>query len=302
MGIKQIIKKIGFLVATKKFLERQYQVYWVNTTTKKLQSHYTKSNKLPDFGIVDIETYNRCNNVCPFCPANKHADIREEKKMSVDLFKKICTELGEMNYSGRLTLSSNNEPFLDDRIEDFTRIARELVPKCDLRIITNGTLLNLDKYKAVMQYLDFLMIDNYNDNMKMINPVRQIHEYISDNEDLKKKTAIYMRKLNEQITNRGSISPNGANRKTYRASCLNPWVAMVIRPDGKVSLCCADVYGKHTLGDTTTQTLTQIWQGPEYSGIRQKLVKDGRGSIDSCMYCDYFIPSYNLSNPNFHQV
>jgi radical SAM protein with 4Fe4S-binding SPASM domain len=300
MGITKILRKNHYLISIKRYLDNKSMVKWVNTSTRKLLSQYRESNTLPDFGIVDIETYNRCNNVCPFCPANRKDDIREEKKMSVKLFKKICTELGEMNYKGRLTLCSNNEPFLDERIETFAKMARDTVPDCDLRIVTNGILLTLDRYKAVMEYLDLLVIDNYSDQMKMITPVRRISDYISDKEELKRKTIIFMRKLNEEVTNRGSISPNATNKKIVSASCMNPWVAMVVRPDGKVSLCCADVYGKHTLGDTSCQTLMQIWRGDQYNDIRYKHVTDGRGSIDSCRYCDYFIVRDDLNNPTLH--
>lgn len=37
---------------------------------------------------IDIETINRCNGTCPFCPVNAKAEQRPYAKMSEDLFKK----------------------------------------------------------------------------------------------------------------------------------------------------------------------------------------------------------------------
>ena len=64
------------------------------------------------FSSVEIEVINRCNGICPFCPVNRNKDPRKLKKMDEKLFKKIMDELGEIHYSGRLALHSNNEPFL----------------------------------------------------------------------------------------------------------------------------------------------------------------------------------------------
>lgn len=66
-------------------------------------------NKL--FRHVEIETYNRCNGVCEFCPVSAKWESRPECKMDEGLFKKIINELEMINYDGRLALFSNNEPF-----------------------------------------------------------------------------------------------------------------------------------------------------------------------------------------------
>ena len=61
--------------------------------------------------------------------------------MDIQLFKKIIQELSELEYSGRLGMFSNNEPFLDSRIEDLTKYAREKLPNAVIYLYTNGTVL-----------------------------------------------------------------------------------------------------------------------------------------------------------------
>ena len=84
--------------------------------------------KQPMFKTLEIETINRCNGKCSFCPVNSTNDDRILSKMSEDLFNKILVELVDMKYSGRVSLYSNNEPFLDDRIVDFSENYTRLCP------------------------------------------------------------------------------------------------------------------------------------------------------------------------------
>lgn len=68
---------------------------------------------------------------------------------------------------------------------------------------------------------------------------------------------------------------------------------MVIRPDGKVSLCCNDALGKVTLGDVGKQSLMEIWHSRRYQTIR-KVVGSGRGNFEKCAMCD---TAYHMWKP-----
>jgi radical SAM protein with 4Fe4S-binding SPASM domain len=60
---------------------------------------------------------------------------------------------------------------------------------------------------------------------------------------------------------------------------------MVVRPDGKLSLCCNDALGEETLGDLSVQSLREAW-----NDNRRRLVQDlmlkGRDKLDTCRHCD----------------
>lgn len=240
---------------------------------------------MPLFESVEIETINRCNGTCPFCPVNKNSDTREYKKMDEKLFYDILSELAEMDYKGIVSLFSNNEPFLDTRIIDFAKYAKEKLPKAHIKIFTNGSLLTLDKFKEIIQYLDEMVIDNYSDKMIKPENIQQIEAYCKSDKQAGSKLTIAMRKKNEVLTTRGGESPNKTIEKTLKISCILPFIQFIIRPDGKVSLCCNDALGKMTLGDVNEDKIIDIWNSEKYMKIREELVK-GRENLGPCSKCD----------------
>lgn len=248
-------------------------------------------DKVPLFHEIEIETINRCNGVCSFCPVNRNMDSRKEKRMDEHLFKKIINELSMLNYAGRVALFSNNEPFLDERILEFSEYARKLLPKAKIHLFTNGTLLTIPIFLEIINYLDELIIDNYNQELKLIPPVKQIKEYLDvcESDETRKKVKILLRKPDEILSSRGGEAPN---RKKIldvgEDTCALPFQQLIIRPSGKVSLCCNDPLGKETLGDLTKQTLLEVWYGEKYKKIRNSIV-GGRKNIKQCSNCDTFM-------------
>lgn len=111
---------------------------------RKLVRKFVNENmtEVPLFHEIEIETINRCNGGCSFCPVNVQNDIRTEKLMDENLFYKIINELKEIRYAGRIALFSNNEPLLDKRIVVFSRYVRENLPNAQIHLFTNGTLLS----------------------------------------------------------------------------------------------------------------------------------------------------------------
>jgi len=241
----------------------------------------------PLFAHIEIETYNRCNGVCEFCPVSAQNDRRPEHRMSEALFEKIVAELEKMDWHGNLCLFSNNEPFLDERIIEFSRIVKERIPHAKTHLLTNGTRLSLDKFIQIIDYLDELIIDNYNQNLELIPPVKKIKEYCEEHPRLIEKVTIILRNPKEILEARGGDAPNRENTPTVTgAKCTHPFRQMIIRPDGKVSLCCNDALGKYTLGDVNENTLEEIWYGEKYQKIRDVMYREGRAALDVCKCCD----------------
>lgn len=252
---------------------------------KKFYKLYKKTNKAPLFKSIEIETINRCNGTCPFCPVNKNNESREYKKMDEELFIKIIGQLTDMNYKGSISLFSNNEPFLDTRIIKFAKIVKEKLPQAHLKIFTNGSLLTLEKFKEIMKYLDEMVIDNYSDEMIKPENIVLIENYCKRNKVVGDKLTIAMRKANEVLTTRGGEAPNKKIKKTLKISCILPFHQFIVRPDGKVSLCCNDALGKMTLGDCSKNTILEIWNSNEFMEVRKK-VYESRKNISICSKCD----------------
>lgn len=277
--------------------EAESEAEW--SESKKLEFSRNEVNKAverayknqPLFSHIEIETINRCNGICSFCPVNRNEDPREKAVMSEELFKSIVGQLEELQYLGRFTTFSNNEPLLDDRIIEFNKYAREHLPKARIHMYTNGTLLTLDKFKELVQYLDELIIDNYNQELNLIRPCQEIKTYIESHPELElnKKVTIVLRKPQEILTSRGGDAPNRKDLREYPDDrCLLPFRQMIVRPTGQVSLCCNDALGKWTLGDLTKETITDVWYGTKFTKVREALYK-GRQYCGNCKYCDTFI-------------
>lgn len=241
------------------------------------------------FHHVEIETLNRCNGVCSFCPVSVRNEQRIYAKMSDQLFRKIIDQLADINYSGRLALFSNNEPLLDDRIIEFHKYAREKLPNVRMHLYTNGTLLNKEIFIELLKYLDELIVDNYNQELELIPAAKMIIDYANQHPEIIEKVTIVLRKPNEILTSRGGDAPNRtAVNIESGISCIHPFQQLIIRPDGKVSLCCNDPLGKTTLGDVNHETIMDIWTGEKIKSIREQ-IRNGRENYGHCKSCDVFV-------------
>jgi MoaA/NifB/PqqE/SkfB family radical SAM enzyme len=250
------------------------------------------------FSAVEVETINRCNGTCSFCPVNAGEDIRPYAKMNDSIFQKIVGELEMLNYAGFLGLQSNNEPFLDKDIINRIAVARRRVPRAIIYMYTNGQLLTVEKVQQVFAAgLDILTINDYNDVPEYHENIKGIIAEVGKPHyaALQDKIIIAMRDRNEVLTNRGGTAPNKdiSTYKEYlsldKTGCILPFRQIVIRPTGQISLCCQDAVGQVTLGDVSKSSLQEIWTGLSYQKIRNSLLEGGRGSLPICCKCDLLI-------------
>ena len=267
-----------------KWFWNKYQAMKYGCSFKKEYSLYEKLD-LPT--NIQIETINRCNGECPFCPVNRHIDSRPFVKMSEALYKKIVDELAELNYKGQLALFSNNEPLLDVRLADFTKYARKKLPNAYIYMFTNGTLINSENIRCYSDYMDEIVIDNYNDELILNDNIKQIDHMCKKDKQLDYIVKIHLRKIHEVLNTRGGESPNAKQRWKRKVPCFLPFSQMIIRPDGKVSLCCNDALGKMTLGDVSKDSIQSIWKSDEYIKIRKTILED-IDSIEMCRFCDAY--------------
>ena len=141
---------------------------------RKYINYFYSQKEAPHPVVVNLETVNRCNGKCEFCTANIYAEKRPYLKMPEEMYYSIIDQLHDWNYKGHLTLYGNNEPWLDKRIVEFHKYAREKLPEAFIFMSTNGLLLDVKKVKAIVPYLNQLIINNYCLNMKMHDNVKEI--------------------------------------------------------------------------------------------------------------------------------
>jgi len=260
-------------------------------SSKKRAREYLNKQEFPLFQTIEIETINRCNGKCSFCPINRNIDPRPFKLMDQELFEDIISQLKNINYTGSMGLYSNNEPLLDKRLFEFLKYARKELPNATLYLFTNGTLLTVEKFKELLKYLDWITIDNYNDDLILHDQVKEVYEYaLTLPKERQENIHIYFRKENEILSNRsGEANNRSKNDLTMKSACMYPFEQVVVRPDGKLSLCCNDAVGNMTMGDLTKELLVDIWNGDKYKIIRNNMLKD-RNLNKLCSRCDIVTP------------
>lgn len=276
------------------------------STINKMQSttietlNYVKSfnlKKTPLFRLLEIELINRCNGICEFCVVNTEKDTRPYAKISDVLFYSIIAQLKEFDYTGRVSLHSNSEPLLDNRLIEFARHIHKELPRAVSITITNGTLLTLEIFKELIEHLDILCINNYSNDYEFHTTTKQIYEYCLQHPSLAKKVHIQKRLVNEVLHSRGGSSPNAESCEVFGHVCSYPFSQMIIRPDGKLSFCCADALAQITLGDLTKQSILEAWNGDAYVKIRELALK-GSEYLSLCRVCSNSAPLLPAQDPN----
>ena len=72
---------------------------------------FNNTDEIPLFKMVNIETINRCNGKCSFCPANIRDEQRELKRMSDYIFEKIIMGLKKLSWGGKSSSTLIMSPF-----------------------------------------------------------------------------------------------------------------------------------------------------------------------------------------------
>ncbi len=242
------------------------------------------------FGEIVIETINRCNGTCSFCPVNKNLDTREFHLMKKELFFSIIEQLHNLNYKGTVSLYGNNEALLDKRIFEFLDYARKELPFASLVLSTNGLLLTNEKFYRIIPNLDLLIIDNYDDDLRLPPRIKDIYTIYKNDEKYKNKVWIVLRKKNEILTTRGGQARNRKKiTNTFISPCIYPFLQMAVRPTGEVGLCCNDALGEGTLGDLNKESIVDAWNGHKYIQFRETMFKEGRKNLLMCKNCDTIV-------------
>lgn len=253
-------------------------------------SHYIKKrhNKVQDvlFNKIEIETMNRCNGFCSFCPVNRKQDPRPFCRMDEALFSKIICQLKDVSYDGALGLFSNNEPLLDNRLPAFAHLARTALPAAFLYIYTNGTLLTEELLSELLSSLDLIHVDCYVNKPELPLDFLKLQRYCIERRIPPEKITFHLRYSKEHLTTRAGTAPNRSMPIKVHSLCPLPFSQMIIRPDGKVSQCCNDALGQMTLGDLNIQTLRQIWFGRPFESLRSSMLSGGRDGNVLCRNCD----------------
>lgn len=263
--------------------------------TKSYIKWFLGKSEPPKPMIVEIETINRCNSTCEFCPANKNNDKRPFAKLSDEDFKKIIADLKEWGYHGMISLYINNEPLIDTRIVELHKYVRKQLPECRVKLFTNGTLMTLEMFRNLISYVDYLVINNYSETMALHQNIKQIVREVQNypQKYAGKEIVVNIRYIKDVLTNRAGEAPNKkGTKRLVKEPCIMPFTDLAIFSNGNVGICCNDATEKTSLGNIRDMSLKEIWEN-QCQEVRLKM-KDGRDGIGFCKYCDTMDSGFRL--------
>ena len=89
--------------------------------------------------VLIVEHYNQCNLRCRFCARTYTPE--PERKMDVELFRAIVDDVATWVKRIRVDLTPIGEPFMNDLLFEYVKLASERIPKPYILVFSNGVLL-----------------------------------------------------------------------------------------------------------------------------------------------------------------
>ena len=262
-----------------------------------------------------IETYNRCQGECKFCPYKELRSKDKDELLSTDKYMELIDEISKHEIT-RLTLFNNNEPLLDKRIYDFIKAAYEKIPTAEIGLSSNGRVVTKDVFDKLVKsnlttlYISIPCIDREDykkvmgvypdklfellesiDDKKILDMVRiavPITKYL-DEEALRDKFKKYKVCVwNLEYKDSWGIEEKFnevAREDSIAGLCDRPMDQAVISANGDVIICCRDWQGQNVVGNVYDASLYDIWHSKPMQEI-QKLIAQGKYSeIECCKDC-----------------
>lgn len=276
--------------------------------------------------LVAIETTNRCNAKCPFCPNN--ALQRDRHRMSDQLFEKLIEDCTAFPLEA-IEPFLNGEPFVDPKIIERLEHIRNRLPQTNMRLYTNGYAMTPQKIDALVGLgMDHLFV-----SLNTLNPETYVSimgfplertlenlEYLTDpsrRDRIAKKITFRMTRyettpIEEQrafveFCEKRGVRPFIAGLFNYKGDIPSSLpvpnypcehiTRLDVLSTGIVTLCCMDQEGEYLWGDANKISLLDIYNGTVGRRYRHMHRTHQRVKIPPCCDCNVFWPSLKEMPP-----
>lgn len=204
--------------------------------------------------------------------------------MTATAYQIILDNLTEINFTGRISFDFYNEPLLNPELPEFVKMTKRHLPKTQIHLYSNGTLLTEAKTLALLtDGVDRLVITKHEQDEFSENFVFDA-VYNSLNETLKNKV-IFKSYKDLHLVNRGGllkhISPIGLDLHP----CFIPSHMLTVTVDLRVLSCFEDYNENLIFGDLKQEKLVDIWDKDSYKLFRGNLQKGLRHLHTPCRSC-----------------
>ena len=229
------------------------------------------------FKVVEVETVNLCTRHCWYCKFGQKRTDGGVKWLSDGIIEKIAENLQALGFRGRISPFAINEPLMDRRMPDIIRLFRSACPEALITLVSNGDLLApkilRDLFAAGLDGLGLSIYDNQSfKKLKSFwkNPKMRLSD-----------------KRHNLWENRGGQIKNAKFSYQINKTCLRPFHAIVVKSNGDVVLCCADMYGDVVMGNVAENRLEEIWNSEKFRLYRSRLATNNRKGLLLCETCSY---------------
>jgi MoaA/NifB/PqqE/SkfB family radical SAM enzyme len=263
--------------------------------------------------LIQVEPVMGCNFNCKFCANSSFGNIKNF--MSIATAISIAEGLSYwVDEKFKVSFAMRGEPTLHPDLQMIITLFRQLLPKAQLNVLTNGSLIRTKKIKIDDLFacgLNFLTIDCYGDTYgKTLDLVRggviPVYDYRDKNylhyhsnkiqcisliNDLTKDN-----KTTRTFTNQCDYIPDEAYNKfniqrpnmPLQKTCTNPFRELSFHYNGDAQICCKDWLGYGSVFNIAEGSLKDYWYNNEYLNKLRILLQHRRRDYWPCLRCTYF--------------
>jgi radical SAM protein with 4Fe4S-binding SPASM domain len=269
---------------------------------------------------IEIELVSDCNLRCIYCP--RHYVNELKGYIDFNLYKKIINE-SLAHPETVIVLHRRGESMLHPKFNKMLELVAGNFK--EEQMATNATLLNKDKYEAIVNGLTFLSfsLDTPSNFDKTRIPAKyskvesKILKFLDYNKGRVKTQASMVKTMDtteeecaefkqiwkdrvdrvriyEEHSSDGSFG-SLKNPRQKRKSCVMPFYEILVYDSGNVARCNHDWDSDNfaSMGDLTNQSIAEIWHGQKYRALRHQQT-ELQFDDSVCAKCDCWYPEVGI--------
>ena len=267
---------------------------------------------------IQIELSKGCNLQCSFCGIN---GFQTKPNSNYDFMtwhtaQLIAEEISFAGWNSRIEFAMHGEPTMNPDWFQIIAAFRELLPKHQLMLTSNGggIVMSKDIQGTIENYFDsggtILALDEY----QGINLIPKIKSQLDEFELEDKGITVYNYPVDKKgnphqrtkhkfitfiapidVSNKGTHSSlnnhcgsgDKLDMSTSNKRCAKPFREMSFNWDGSVNLCCNDFIGEYHCGNIHDDNVTieDIWNNEYFESARTFLMVADRNALRPCRGC-----------------
>lgn len=229
------------------------------------------------FEDVEFETTAYCNRKCTYCPVSMHERPGDENGtyMREETLENLLSSLREISFGGRVAPHLYGEPLSDSRLVKWMAKVRNALPKCTIRVVTNGDYLTQNKYKELIEAgVTYFDLSKHSSHWPI-----ELETLLSSMSEEEKSKRLRIRDYYSDNKNKQVMLNTRGGEVKLRVKKEHPvWCGYVIYPVintfGDVVLCCNDYHSEHKFGNINQRSLLDIWLDPKNIKLRRRIFQN----------------------------